>query len=115
MRGLGVVGVTDLLQLVDKVCSVGFDFIIGAVKSPLDNLVHDMEIAYLMGFQINGGPHRGESGTTHTSRRPRAWPFRPALPLWQSAQCRRIVALLVYCWPWLMLLQKGGGKEIGAR
>lgn len=36
---------TDLLQLLDKVDCVVFDFIVGVVKTTLDNLINDMVMA----------------------------------------------------------------------
>lgn len=50
-KGTKVASPTHLLQLVHEVCRVEFDLIIGIVKTPFDNLVYDMEIAYIIGVQ----------------------------------------------------------------
>lgn len=39
-----------MFQLVHEACRVEFDRIIGIVKTPFDNLVHNMKIAYIIGF-----------------------------------------------------------------
>lgn len=56
MRGLEWgPGTTNLLQLVNEIDRVGFDFLVGVVKTSLDYLVHNMIIAYRMG----GSDQRG--------------------------------------------------------
>lgn len=44
---------THLLQLVHEVCRVEFDLVIGIVQTPFNNLVYNMEIAYMISVQIS--------------------------------------------------------------
>jgi hypothetical protein len=62
MRGLGWgVGATNLLQLVNEVDRVGLDFLIGVVKPSLNDLVHNMIIAYCIEGSDQWGRIAGKS------------------------------------------------------
>jgi hypothetical protein len=68
MRGLewGTATTTNLLQLVNEVNCVSFDFLIRVVKSSFDNLVHNMIIAYRMGESDQWGvASRGKRHHSH--------------------------------------------------
>jgi hypothetical protein len=58
--------VTNLLQLVNEIDRVRFDFLVGVVKSSLDYLVHNMIIAYHMGGSDQWGvASRGKRHHSH--------------------------------------------------
>jgi hypothetical protein len=63
---------THLLQLVHEVCCVEFDLVIGIVQTPFNNLVYNMEIAYVIVVQISSNVQlcSARGLATHTSRQP---------------------------------------------